>query len=197
MGGQKQSWRSQQAPFPPLLPLLWVHAGSGEHSTWVSLSALVQAWSAGRKRRASFLLGSLPWVEPEENHDLVSFGHSLHPRLSVLVALLAPGGDAKKPPRWAASSGRHALMCMHAHPGCLFMQPGVSLQKPRCDEDGAGRQSRTTTSVSSLQGRKSKCLLELPGRQRYQQGGWDDFGVIQEKNRSYPSLSLTVTLHTP
>lgn len=66
--------------------------------------------------------------------------------------------------------GMHSC-CMHAHPGCLFVQPGVSLQKPRCDEDGAGRQSRTTTSVSSLQSRKSKRLLELPGRQRYQQGG--------------------------
>lgn len=60
VGGQKQWLKSQQAPFPPLLPHVWVHAGSGEDSTRVSLSTLVQAQSVGGKRRERLLLRSLP-----------------------------------------------------------------------------------------------------------------------------------------
>lgn len=103
--------KSQQAPFPPLLPHLWVHASSGEDSTWVSLSTLVQARSVGGKRRERLLLGSLPWAKPEENQDLFSFGHILGPRLLVPVALLALGGDTRRPSLGAAPSGKHALTC--------------------------------------------------------------------------------------
>lgn len=72
--------------------------------------------------------------------------------------------------------------------------PGAS---PALGGGARRRESKTTTLVRSLQDRSGKCLLKLPSRQSYQQGGWNDFGVIQGKNgffpglaRSYSSLSL-------